>query len=407
MNMDTKNYLVFLMAVMSMFLVVSTVSAAELADIEVVDIDEVSVNYASVTAGEFIEVEVLFVALEDASDVRIKVEIEGNKEDVSVQAGPFVIEEGQAYKKTLGLRVPYELKDEVSDGLTLSVKIWDDDDRTLEEYDLNVQRPAYNVGIMSMSTYDVVNAGETIPVDVVLKNIGYNDLDDLEVSVSIPELGVSRETYFGDIVALECFDEDGCDEDDEDTVRGRLYLRVPYEAEAGVYELEVEVSNSDLTVTDSEAIQIRNDFSGGNIITSSVSKTFAVGDKADYVLVIANPSSNLKVYHVVAESSGDISTSVDSSVVVIPAGSSKEVTVTAVANSDGDYTFNVNLISGGEIAGQVTLTANVEGSSASITSPIMVLTIVLAIVFLVLLVVLIVLLGKKPEKTEDFGESYY
>ena len=51
--------------------------------------------------------------------------------------------------------------------------------------------------------------------------------------------------------------------------------------------------------------------------------------------------------------------------------------------------------------------ANVSESAVSIASPIVVLTIILAIIFIVLLVILIVLLGKKPEKQEEFGESYY
>ncbi len=58
----------------------------------------------------------------------------------------------------------------------------------------------------------------------------------------------------------------------------------------------------------------------------------------------------------------------------------------------------------GELVNTFTFSA-VE--DASVTSPIVVLTIILAIVFLVLLVVLIVLIGKKPEKVEEFGESYY
>jgi len=51
-----------------------------------------------------------------------------------------------------------------------------------------------------------------------------------------------------------------------------------------------------------------------------------------------------------------------------------------------------------------------EGESTSGTptaNPVVVLTVVLAIIFVVLLIVLLVLIGKKPEKSEEFGESYY
>ena len=105
------------------------------------------------------------------------------------------------------------------------------------------------------------------------------------------------------------------------------------------------------------------------------------------------------------ESSGALSSSAGSSVVAVPAGSSRTVQVVANAGSEGRYDFEVNLLSGDELAGTAELVLNAEGKS--ITNPIVVLTVILAIIFLVLLVVLIVLLSKKPEKTEDFGESYY
>ncbi len=66
----------------------------------------------------------------------------------------------------------------------------------------------------------------------------------------------------------------------------------------------------------------------------------------------------------------------------------------------------MNVISGNEL-NTVALNTQVEGKSVASKNPITVLTVILAIVFLVLLVVLIVLIGKKPNKSEEFGESYY
>ena len=69
------------------------------------------------------------------------------------------------------------------------------------------------------------------------------------------------------------------------------------------------------------------------------------------------------------------------------------------------YNFDVFVFAGNELAG----TVNFSGTSESqeLASPVVVLTVILAIIFLVLLVVMIVLITKKPEKTEEFGESYY
>jgi len=141
-----------------------------------------------------------------------------------------------------------------------------------------------------------------------------------------------------------------------------------------------------------------------NVIVTSTSKTVAIGENAEYTLLLVNPTNSLVVYKVIAESSGDVSSSVDGAVVAVPAGSSKTVTVTAKAKSEGEYNFDVNVFSNDKLVEKVTLSLKAEGSAVN---PIVVLTVVLAIIFLVLLVVLIVLIGRKPQKTEEFGESYY
>ncbi|MBU2562247.1 MAG: hypothetical protein KKF68_01135 [Nanoarchaeota archaeon] len=414
-EMRPKNLLVFFLAIASVLFLVATISAAttELALVESVRVNGVY-DYGnediSVIAGETISVRVVFESLEDASNVRMKAELEGTKQDIEDVTAYFDVEEGIRYVKTLAITVPYELKDEVSDDLALEIKIWNGDFKTeYPEITLRVQRPAYQTDIMSMSTSQSVEAGETLPIDVVVKNIGYNYLDDLYVTAKISALGIERTSYFGDLVALECTDEDGeysCDEDDEDTVSGRFYLEIPYDVKSGIYTIEVIVQNEDLTESETRQLVITNDFPSNVIVTSSTKKV-AVGEEAEYELLLINPTNKLKVYRVVTESSGSLSSSTDAAVIAVPAGSSKVIKVIASSNSRGEYDFNVNIFSGEELVSTVTLTADVEGTS--LTSSVVVLTIILAIIFIVLLIVLIVLLGKKPEKEreEEFGESYY
>lgn len=418
-KMKSKNLLVFFLTIVSVLLLVTTVSATSIASVYSVEVDG---TYAlgddiSVVAGEIITVKVFFDAEEDASDVRVKIELEGEKVDVDARTSPFDIEEGKVYKKTLTLKVPYELKDEVSDDVTLSIKIWNGDFRTDEEIDLRVQRPSYSAEIMSVSTLQKVDAGDMLPVDIVLKNIGYNDLDDLYVTVKIPKLGVERTSYFGDLVAIECDDEFSdvenygvdidrkCNEDDEDTVSGRFYLQIPYDVDFGIYTLEVEAKNSDTTNNVVKQITIENDFSS-NVIVTSTRKTFNVGEDAEYNLLLVNPTNKLKVYRIVPESSGNLKSDTNEAVVAVPSGSSRTISITANAKSAGEYNFNVNVFSGEELVDTVTLSANVT-SGSSFEDPVIVLAVIMIIVFVVLLIVLIVLLGKKPEKSEEFGESYY
>lgn len=411
--MNAKNLLVSLVAIASIVLLVApAVSAQELASDISVKVDDQSTMLGSsdsdvaIIAGQKLLVEVWFTSAVDANDVRLRAEIEGEKVDVSQRTASFDVEAGKSYKKTLVLNVPYELRDEVSDDIDLDIKIWNSDYETEETAVLRVQRESYNANILSVSTVQSVDAGQTFPIDVVIKNRGYNDLDDLYVTVAVPALGLERSGYFGDIVSVE----DDCDSDDDDcddTVYGRLYMSVPYEASAGVYSVEVEVTNDDTTSSVVTEIAVNNDFSS-NVIATTTSKTFAAGEEADYSLLLVNPTNKLKVYRVVTESSPDLSTRVMESLVAVPAGSSKTVSVSASAAQEGQYQFVVSVFSGESLESATTLSANVEGSANPVSAnPVVVMTVILAIIFVVLLIVLIVLLGKKPEKSEDYGESYY
>jgi len=409
--MNTKNLMVSFVAIAMALFLVATVSAVDdIASGITVKVNGIDAgDNVSVIAGETITLKVYFTAEQDDTDVTVEAEIEGEKVDTEAMTDSFDVEAGSKYRKVLTLKVPYELKDEVSGTVELNIEIDGKEHKTeVPTITLNVQRPSYNVDFKSISVSQNLEAGETFPVDIVLKNIGYNDLEDAYVSVSIPALDIEKTAYFGDIVALECDEcdeeEDCCDEDDTDTVSGRIYLKIPYNAESGIYAIEVEVSNDDVTINEVEQVIINNDFAN-NVIVASSRKTVSVGQNAEYDLLIVNPTNKLKVYRIVSESSGDLSSSADKAVVAIPAGSSKTVTIRASADSAGEYDFNVNVFSGEELESTVSLSLNAEGRA--ITSPIVILTIILAIVFLVLLVVLIVLIGKKPEEAEEFGESYY
>ena len=393
-----KKILVSFSAIVTLLLLVMTVSATNLTENNAIDVEVNGLNWdgsPAVVAGDTIIVRVEFTSDVNASDITVEVELETDKEDVEVQTRVFDVEAGNKYVKTLKLEVPFDLKDELSDFVTLTVKISGDGFKTTDDRDLRVQRLAYSTNIMSISTKSSIDAGETFSVDVVLKNIGYNDLDDLYVTASIPALNLERTVYFGDLVAVECDDDADtldnygvdidrkCNEDDEDTVRGRILLEVPYNAESGVYTLEVEARNSDVITNEAKQIFIEN----------AVPETVI---KSGNSLIVVNPTNTLKVYSIVPESPATVS----DSVIVVPAGSSRQVTV----NSNLAGSFSVSVLSGSEVVGTVQFSGVSEDSSAT---GVVVLTVILAIIFLVLLIVLVVLLTKKPDKEEEFGESYY
>ena len=109
-----------------------------------------------------------------------------------------------------------------------------------------------------------------------------------------------------------------------------------------------------------------------------------------------NPTNQLKVY-TVKYAETEVA-------VIVPAASSKSVTIETPTS--GEYEFDVLVFSGNELLSTVKFSGT-GTPTTSLTSPVMILTIILAVVFLVLLVVLVVLITKKPQKAEEFGESYY
>lgn len=402
-KMNAKRTLVSFLLIASFLFLAATVSATNtltVASLDSVEVNNIVVYEAGaqtqtlgVIAGETIDVTVKFTVgdlgvdalgneITSTSDVRIKAELEANSQDVVETTSKFDVEEGKTYVKTLTLTIPSDLDDEeLSNDFILNFKIWNSKYKNDEitDIELRVQKVSYDLDIKSVMTSNVIEAGQSVPVDIVLSNIGYNDAEDVYVSVKIPELNIEKKSYFGDLVAIE---EDSDDNDDENTVSGRFIIEIPYNVKAGKYTLVVEAENEETKKTARKEITIDN----------SVPE-LAMRSGNDLVLI--NPTNSLRVYKLIYLS--------NEVAVILPAASSKTVPIDVPAN--GDYEFDVSVFSGEKLLSTVRFKGSAK--ETQLTSPVFVLTVILAIVFLVLLVALIVLITKKPKKTEEFGESYY
>jgi hypothetical protein len=377
-KMNKNNLIVFFLAIASLLSLVANVSAGELtnADQMTVKVNGIIAgdNDISVIAGKDITVEVFFNSLVSASHVRMKAEIEGDKVDIEDKTDFFDIEESKRYSRRFSLKVPYDFSEKVSEDMTLSFKVWNGDHRTEKsDITLRVQKPTYNIDIKSVAISQSVEAGESLPVGIVLRNVGYNDLEDLYVTVTIPELDIKKTSYFGDLVAIE-------EDDDEDTVSGKLYLKIPYDAVGGIYTLDVKISNGDLVTNTVKDLVVKNDFSNGNVIQTSEG------------LFIVNPTSKLKVYRLIFPTTERY--------VTVLAGSSRTVKINEIAETTAVSVLSMD----GKVIESFTFNPKEEDSTVS--TPV-VLAVIVFIILLVSLIVLIVLIGKKPEKAEDIGESYY
>ncbi|MBT4136093.1 hypothetical protein HOD75_01600 [archaeon] len=323
------------------------------------------------------------------------------------------LESGVTYVERFTVELPSALdldKDAETEELSLFVKISSKNNEIFEEsYTISMQKNSESLTLLSVETVDEAVAGNRISVDVVVQNDGSDRLDDVYVIASIPELGIRERVYAGDIESDQDQDYDNI----RDTVNKKVYLTIPTNAIPGVYDIEVEASNRDASVTAKESIVISDVQSGVHSSTSV--KTIELGSEATFDVILVNPNDRTVVYQLVPSESTGLIVESDTPVVAISADSSRVVKVNVKATDsaeEGTHLIGVNVVNAdtGEIVKQVSFNVNVEGKSSSTSTEtdfVLILTVVLVIIFVVLLIVLIVLLTKRPEEPEEFGETSY
>lgn len=413
----------FLVSIFAVFTVITLMSFV-VADTGDLTTDwEVIVNGAEVSsstitgieAGEILPVEITFKAVKDASDVRLKVWIDGYREDISDKTGRFELVEDSTYTKRLSLELPSDI--DPTEEYTLAIRISDKTESDEEEYNLKLQRESYNLEILAVEVPQDITAGSVIGVDVILKNWGRHELEDIFVKATIPDLAVERKIYFGDLDPLDesefdIIDEEAREANRRDAVEGRIYLVIPENAKSGVYSLEVEAYNVDSSKRVQKSIVVSGAEDVSSVLSGATVKNLGIGQEVSYDLIVVNSGSKMKIYTLTPESTKGLLIDVEP-IVTVPADSSKTVKVKIKATEtadEGTHVVTINVESDGELVGQKSFTANVERGEVTRASSVVILTVVLVIVFIVLLIILIVLLTKKPatvETAEGEETSYY
>lgn len=403
-NMKRNTLSVPLFVALALFLV-SFAAASELAvsgSIEtrfndIVLSSSPSTTFVAGMAGEVVPVRVTFTADTNMDDVKVKVSMEGFRDDVSVSTDRFDIVEDTTYTKLFSLKLPSDA-DDLTEDFTLYVEIVSSSDKSEEEYTVRIQRESYTLEVLSVDYSSKVSAGDVFPISVVAKNVGFNDADDAYVVASIPALGISSRGYMGDIVAVE---DDDNGEDDTDASYRTVYLKVPSNAPAGVYDLEIEVYNEDTSTTVKKLISVGSS-NPASILATAKNKDLKAGQTITYDMVIVNTADDVKVFNIQTISGDTLDVSAPTAIVIGP-DSSQSIAVTVKAASDakpGMYTFSVDV--NGE---QTVFGANVTGKSAGVS--LLAWTVILVIVFVVLLAVLLVLVTRRERPVEEVETSYY
>ncbi|MDD5193069.1 MAG: FixG Ig-like domain-containing protein [Candidatus Nanoarchaeia archaeon] len=407
--------MVSIIALFAIVFALNTVMASDMVSDVTVKINDVVASETSPVAGfvsSTVPVEVQFTAAYDVSDVRVRVYIEGYKDEVYEITPRFHIVNGSRYIESFSLKLPSTMDlDDLTEGVTLYVTISAKGEDSVErEYAIEMQRDLYSLDILSIEAPETAAAGSTIAIDVVLQNNGNERLDNTYVKASIPGLGIERRVYFGDLVSTEDEDENDLD----DSVNKKIYLTLPRNAASGVYNIELEAYNYDTSTTAKKKLVVSDVETG--ILPSLSTKTVSVGQETSFDVVLVNPNDKMVVYTLTPEQSEGLTINVEEPVVAVSAGSSKTVKVDVKATNsaaEGSHTITIDVTSDSGLVKKVNFNLNVEKSATTTgnlpagNNVVLILTVILVIIFVVLLVVLIVLLTKKPAESEEFGETSY
>ena len=415
--MRNKVILVLLIAFVTIVFAMSAVFASSSGDF--VTIDKVRVNGIAVSEGnitaagdisETVPVEVYFTANRDASKVRVKVYLEdGFKDEIYDRTDRFHVVEGSSYAKRFSLKLPSTMDlEDLRQEISLYVQFTaEGEDQVEADYPIEMQRQEFGLNILSIDAPDRVLSGSTIAVDVVLQNNGDERLDNTYVKASIPELGIERKLWFGDLNPTEENDT----EEIPDVITKKIYLTVPRNAVPGTYNIEIEAYNYDTSTTAKQKIVVSGIETGA--LSAVTSKKIAVGEETSFEVVLINPNDRMVVYSITPEEAKGLLVDVEEPISAVSADSSKTVKVNVKASEsaeEGTHVVTVDVNSEAGLVKQVSFSVNVEKkTTASVTtaSPVFILTIVLVVIFVVLLIVLIVLLSRKPSEPEEFGETSY
>ncbi|MDD5178234.1 MAG: hypothetical protein PHT54_03060 [Candidatus Nanoarchaeia archaeon] len=419
-----KRLNIMLLTLVFTVLVAASVSAVgyEISEVEIDGIEAASGTVVYAEADKELGVDV-FINYDSGNttydNVKVKAWIGGYEYgDVEETTDPFVVEPGVSYKKTVSLYLPDDM--EGNEDYTLHVKVYDEVNSKEYMYTLSlrVQSRRHSLKIQDVIVRPSTSfeAGMPLFVTVRVENLGQKKEEDIKVTATIPELGVSARDYIDELTANEDADISEDNEDEEDSASSdELYLKLPDNAAAGVYTLNVDVDynrgNDRITTTKTitvvkpeEAVVEEKPL----VNFDSTSKSAAKGEEVTYKVTIANMDKESGVYSVEVEGTDLFANSrVDPAFVLVPGEGTASANLFLMAKdsaTSGMHSFTVKVLKAGELIKEETLTLEVSGETSEPTSTqtYLVIGFIILVVILIILGVAVLVGRNKPEEPRQY-----
>ncbi len=367
--------------------------------------------------GKPIDITVYVTCLNDIENVRAKAWIEGYEyEDIEDSSDMFDLTADVDRSIDLTLNIPEDM--EASDDYTLYVRLSDKNNEITNPYTLMIEETRHRLHIQDIifSPSNSVEAGRYLRTDVRLENLGARKEEDIKVTVSISELGVSAATYIDELAAVENPD------DDEETSQstGDLVLLIPKDATTGEYEVKImaEYNRGHDIIIKRELIHVEGKAGltdAEAIISMDTSiKELSQGQETTYKIVLASLTDESALYS--AEVDGIdtwASAKVEPAFTTLESGKTGEILVKITPNKDaelGSHMFTIKIKEGNSLVKEATLNTEVVKSGIDWSATKTVLEYGFGILVIILIILgLIIAFKRKPSEPleSDTEESYY
>jgi uncharacterized membrane protein len=392
--------------------------------VDKVEVDDVqlqpnTINRFDVLRGEEIEVEVVFTPQQNVNDMQIDAFFSGDEHNDIMPAHDatptFDADANVTYRKTLkiGVHTFFE-EDDYKLRLIFSDRNGDD---LIQNYNIKIDVPRHGMMIRDVifNPEGRVKAGSALLSVVRVRNLGERDEEDVKVTVSIPQLGVSASDFIEEVQN---------NDDEEETEE--LYLRVPKCAKPGVYDIEIDVAfnngfkhergNARIEVLADETCE-DGESTGATKAKTTISvgsqlENVAQGGTAVFPLTITNSGRNSKAY-TVSVTAGDWAEVKISptSTIVLDGGKTQTVYVFATAKTDapaGAQVLTARISSNSQTLEDINLTANVAKGGKSALRTILEWGLIILVVLLVILGLIIGFSRLKGDEDEaNPPQAYY
>lgn len=348
--------------------------------------DEVKVNDVVMTdntvyveRGETIDVGVKWTAGTadvDRDDLKLKAWIGGYEyDDVEDTVEIPNIDAGDTVSRTLHISLPEDM--DAKEKYKLHVRLYNEDAIDFEKiYGLKISQKKHKLSIQDVILRpNTVTAGNALFATIRVENMGYEKEEDIKVTVSIPDLGVSAREYIEELVS-----EEGTEDDDEETsgATPEMRLTIPTDAKVGDYNIDITMEynrgHDVVKLTGTVHVRSAEDVTAEDVPQSIVSvdgaaKDAVAGTEVPFKVMVANLDSKASVFSVeVAGADLWAAIRTEPAMVTLAPDSTGEMYVYVKPKSGieaGKHSFTVKVKAGNAIVAEKTLTADVKGTSTT------------------------------------------